>query len=411
MSIPTPKVELGFDLSSTGNGPFFVLDNPQRGLLDGTSFVLAGELFYDVTDDVRSIAIKRGKNRLLDNVDPGLANIVFNNHDRKYDPLNISSPFATQIIPKRQVRISVNDEPMFYGLVDDWNFEYDISGDSVAAAAVSDAFTAFTSTTLTAGTSITQLSGARVNAVLSDPNVLWPAESRDINTGGMTLGPDVIAADSNVLEYLRKIESSEPGIIFMSKDGKVTFRDRNVAPTSTNTVAFADDGTGIPYIGLKVQYGSELLANEVQMNSVITGSTAIAFDAESISIYGSYVLNLTDLLVNSDDDLIDLAVFLASKYSAPEYRFESLDLILNDLTTEQVEDLLGLEIGDPCVIRFTPNKTGAEIIKYAQVIRIDHSMDPEMHMMSLGFATLDFTTFVLNDEIFGKLDSGNRLSL
>jgi hypothetical protein len=408
--VPTPKVELGFDLTSTGAGPFFRLDSPVSGVLDKTSFVLSGELFFDVTGDVRSISVQRGKNRQLDQFDPGLANIVFDNRDRKYDPLNVTSPYATQIIPKRQIRISVDDEPVFFGLIDDWNFDYDISGDSTTSVAASDIITGLASTFLTPGTATAQLSGARVNAVLDNPNIQFSQEARRIDPGAMFLGPDVIEENTNAITYLRRVEQSEPGIFFISKDGFVTFRDRNVAPNS-NTMVFSDDGLGIPYQSIKVQYGSELLANEVELKSSITNSTAIAFDEESIGIYGSFVLTQSDLLVNSDDDLINLAVFLAAKYSAPEYRFESVDVVLNDLSESQIAEVLGLELGDSAAIKFTPNKTGPEIVKYGQVIRIDHNIDTNMHMVSFGFATLDFTTFVLDDEIFGKLDSGNRLSL
>ena len=408
--MPTPKVELGFDLTSTGAGPFFRLDSPVSGVLDKTSFVLSGELFFDVTGDVRSISVQRGKNRQLDQFDPGLANIVFDNRDRKYDPLNVTSPYATQIIPKRQIRISVDDEPVFFGLIDDWNFDYDISGDSTTSVAASDIITGLASTFLTPGTATAQLSGARVNAVLDNPNIQFSQEARRIDPGAMFLGPDVIEENTNAITYLRRVEQSEPGIFFISKDGFVTFRDRNVAPNS-NTMVFSDDGLGIPYQSIKVQYGSELLANEVELKSSITNSTAIAFDEESIGIYGSFVLTQSDLLVNSDDDLINLAVFLAAKYSAPEYRFESVDVVLNDLSESQIAEVLGLELGDSAAIKFTPNKTGPEIVKYGQVIRIDHNIDTNMHMVSFGFATLDFTTFVLDDEIFGKLDSGNRLSL
>ena len=104
-------------------------------------------------------------------------------------------------------------------------------------------------------------------------------------------------------------------------------------------------------------------------------------------------------------------MFLAAKYSAPEYRFEAVEVILNDLSEQHLEQVLGLELGDAAAIKFTPNKTGPEIIKYAQVIRIDHNIDPLIHSVTFGFATLDFTTFVLDDAQFGKLDSGNRLSL
>jgi len=412
--VPTPKVELGFDLTATGSGPFFRLDSPVSGVLSAVdtyvAFVLSGELFYDVTEDVRSVTVQRGKNRQFDQFDAGLANIVFDNRDRKYDPLNINSPYATQIIPKRQIKISADNQPIFFGLIDDWNYEYDISGDSISSVAASDIITGLNLTVLTPGTATVQLSGARVNAVLDDPNIQFSQIARRIDPGAMTLGPDVIEPDTNALSYLRKIEQSEPGLFFITKDGFVNFIDRNVA-ASSDSLVFSDDGIGIPYQNIKVQYGSELLANEVELQSAITENTAIAFDEESIAIYGSFLLNQSGLLVNSDDDLINLAVFLAAKYSAPEYRFESVDVMLNGLTDQQVQDVLALELGDTAAIKFTPNKTGPEIIKYAQIIRIDHNIDSETHMVSFGFATLDFTTFVLDDAIFGKLDSGNRLSL
>lgn len=408
MTMTTPKVEVGFDLTDAGTGPFFRLDDPVKGRLDIISYVLGGTLFYDVTDDVRSISVERGKNRRVDEFDAGLANVVFNNHDRSYDPQNIASPYATQIIPKREIKITVNGEPVFFGIVDDWNFQYDITGDSTASAAASDATTSFNLSTLSAGTSVVETSGARVNAILDDIN--WPSTARAVDTGAMELGADVIEEGTNALDYLRTVEKSEPGLLFIDAQGRVAFRDRLVAPAGS-VVAFTDDGTGIPYTAMQVQYGSELLYNEVILSSVITSSTAIAFDTESIDEYGSFTLQQQDLLVNNDTDLIDLAVWLASKYSAPEYRFEAIDVILNDLTPEQKTELLQLEMGDPVVIKFTPNKVGAQIVKYAQIIRISHSIEPGVHQMSFGFATLDFTTLVLNDAVFGRLDSGNRLSL
>jgi len=84
MAIPIPKVEIGFDIVGT-NAPFFTLDSPTKGLLDNTSFPLSGSIFYDVTDKVKSIATRRGKNRQLDEFDPGLANILFDNNDRTFD--------------------------------------------------------------------------------------------------------------------------------------------------------------------------------------------------------------------------------------------------------------------------------------------------------------------------------------
>jgi hypothetical protein len=409
MSQPTTKVEIGFDLTDSGTGPFFRLDDPIQGVLDNTSFVLGGELFYDVTNFVTSVSITRGKNRELDQYDQGLANIVFNNNQRTFDPEYGASPFAGQIIPKRQVRISSGGQIAFYGLIDDWNLQYEPNGDSIAAAACSDATASFASQTLFTRTNTAQKSGERINEILSLPEIDWPLSLRQIDTGQMTLGADTIADNTNALEYFRLIEQSEPGAFFIGKDGSVVFKDRITAPL-TDGVTLSDDGTGIPYQTIRVQYGSELLANEIVLESSITTTQVVQQDLDSIEEYGIFNLTRTGLLIGDDTDLEELADFYSQKYSSPEYRFEAVDILLDELTTGQQEDLLALEIGDVVQIKFTPNQIPPAINKYAEIISVNHTIDLDNHILTLGFATLDFALFVLDDAQFGKLDSGNALA-
>jgi hypothetical protein len=409
MPQPIQKVEIGFDLTDTGTGPFFRLDDPIQGVLDNTFYILGGTLFYDVTDKVTSVAIRRGKNRELDQYDQGLANVVFNNNDRTFDPEYSLSPYAGQIIPKRQIRISSNGELQFFGLVDDWNLQYEPNGDSIAAAACSDATAAFAVQTLFTRTNTAQKSGERVNEILSLPEIDWPLSLRQIDTGQMTLGADTIPDNTNALSYFRLIEQSEPGSFFIGKDGSVTFKDRTAAPLS-NGVTLADDGTGIRYQSMRVQYGSELLANEIVLESVITNTQVTQQDLDSIEEYGVFNLTRTGLLIGNDDDLQELADFYSQKYSQPEYRFDSVEVLLDELSQVDQDSLLNLELGDVVEIKFTPNLIPPAITKYAEIIRIDHSIDLNNHILSLGFNTLDFALLVLDDAQFGKLDSGNALA-
>ena len=409
MSQPVQKVEIGFDILSSGLGPYFILDDPIKGKLNNTEFLLAGTLFFDVTDLVQSVAIQRGKNRQLDQFESGLANIVFNNNDRTFDPEYALSPYAGQIVPKRQVRISSGGIVQFVGLVDDWNLSYQPNGDSTAAAACSDATSSFATQTIATRTNSVQKSGERINAILDLPEINWPVDLRDIDTGLMTLGADTIPDNTNTLTYLRLVERSEPGAFFIGKGGNVIFRDRIAAPTSGGVV-LADDGSGIKYQSIRVQYGSELLANEIVVSSEITSYEVTTLDLPSIDTYGIFNLTRTGLLINANQDVDDLADFYANKYSQPEYRFESVDILLDELTDQQQQNLLGLEIGDVVEIKFTPNGIAPAISKYAEIIRIDNGIDLTNHVMSLGFSTLDFALLVLDDAQFGKLDAGNALA-
>jgi hypothetical protein len=403
MGVPRPTVQIGFDLVGA-NANLLTLDNPVKGKLNDPAYPLGGQIFYDVTDKVKSIATRRGKNRQLDEFDGGLANVVFDNNDRTFDPEYAASPYFGQIIPKRAIRIFSAGLPVFQGVIDDWNLSYSPSGDSEASAAASDAFTLFNTQTLPAGTATAQKAGERVNAILDLPDVDWSTQDREIDTGLTTLGADVFAEDTNVLEYLRTVARSEPGNLFISRDGKVVFTDRNTAAVSGG-VTLADDGTGIPYQGMKVVYGSELLYNEIVIGSDLAG-TVVAQDTASIADYGVLNLTQTGLLMSDPTYVQNLAIYYASKYSQPEYRFESVDIVIDELSDAQQQAILGLEISDFVTIKFTPNGIAPAIEKIAEVIRIDDDITPENHVVSLGFATLDYFLLVLDDPEFGKLDRG-----
>jgi hypothetical protein len=405
MSVPATTVELGFDLSGLG-GAFFILDSAEQGVLDNTEYPLGGELFYDVSEFVRSVSVSRGKSRQLERFTAGNATIELNNNARVFDPQNLSSPFYGQIIPKRTIKVETAGSAIFYGVVDDWNLNYDLSGLSVTTADCVDGFTLLAQRALSAHTATSQLTGARINAVLDRPDVDWPTDLRAIDTGSQLLQADVVEDGANALEYLQLVTNTEPGSIFIGKDGDIIFKDRTVAPVSAGQVIFADDGTGVEFSEVQVIYGSELLYNYIQIERA-NGGTAIATDSDSISNYGQQALIQSGLLLNSDDDAESLANYLLNQYKQPEYRFETLTVQLEALESADQIDVLGLEINDVCQIRFTPNQVGSPIDQYATIISVAHTIAPFSHRITFGFQTLDYASLVLDDLEFGLLDDGN----
>lgn len=399
-------VEVGFNILT---GSVFTLDNTTKGVLDNTEYVLAGSQLVDVSDSVRTYSINRGRSRELDRYQTGVASIVFDNRNRDFDPTYTASPYYGNIIPRRDVRITTNGIVRYTGVIDDWNLSYDISGDSITSGAATDGLSVLAKQTLTGHTATAQTSGQRIEAILDRAEVNWPAAERNIDVGDSQIGADIVTDDQNVLSYLQIIETAEQGELFIAKDGNLTFTSRNNVPTANNAVLLTDDGTGIPYQNIEVVYGSELLYNEVVVSSSVTGSTAIAIDEASQSTYGIANLTLTDLPLATDEELVNLSVFLASKYAHPEYRFESIEIVLDDLTEAEQNELLALELGDVVQIRFTPNNVPPAISKYAQIISINDSGLIDRYRLRFGFRTLDTGLFTLNDDAFGRLDAGNVL--
>ncbi|MFN9952987.1 MAG: hypothetical protein ACK55I_07790, partial [bacterium] len=125
--------------------PFaFILDDAIKGVLDNTSFTLGGERFFDISDRLIATSTARGKNQALDRIDAGTSSIVVDNSDRHFDPLYPNGPYFGQLIPRRTVRITCNDQPVFIGAIDDFDIVYAPSNRSQVRIDVSDAFSTLT---------------------------------------------------------------------------------------------------------------------------------------------------------------------------------------------------------------------------------------------------------------------------
>jgi hypothetical protein len=405
MALPIEKVEIGFDLTDSPIGPFFRLNDSVAGRLDNTEYRLGGTIFFDVTDRVKSFQVDRGKPRRFSTFPAGAAGIRFNNHDRAFDPTYPDSPFAGQIIPRREIRITSGTAVQFTGFIDDWNLTYTVDGNSIADAVAKDVTSFFSKQRVTAGTPVQELTSERINRVLDDPEVDWASSLRDIDTGTVEVGTQEIEAGTNALNYMQKVTETEGGLLFINKGGDLAFRNAVQAADSTNLVTFGQ-GTGIPYSGIQVVYGAELLYNEVVISNV-GGGTATAIDENSQNEYGIRNLSITDLLGATDLQSVDLAVKYADLYSEPEYRVERLDIQLHDLEPAEQETVLNLEIGSVCKVEFTPNGIGDPIERFLTVISIKHDVNPEIHVTRLGFQELKYLALVLDDPIFGKLDVAN----
>lgn len=399
------KVELGFDENGPGN--FFILDDAVNGVLDNPTYVLGGgTFFYDVSAYVQQISVNRGKSRALDRYQAGHVTVQFNNRNRYFDPTYTASPFYGQIVPRRDMRVWANGVIVFYGTVDDWNLDYAPNGDSTASVSAYDGFAFLAGQTLTAATNTVQLSGARVAAVLNDAGVNWPTAQRSLDAGVETLQADTVTPADNALQYLQLIESTEPGELFVGKDGSLVFQDRNHVFPSTSVPTLSDDATGIRYSSVRVIYGSELLYTQAEVSRKGSSTIVQANDLTAQSDYGVRTLSEDGLLHNSDAALVNLATYLVGQYAQPEYRFDQVEIILSQLGSTDAATILGLELGSVVKVLFTPNGIAPAISKYARVISVAHQASLVEHRVVLGLGTLNATLFQLDDVAFGILDSG-----
>jgi hypothetical protein len=403
----TNKVEIGFDLSGNPDAEFARLDDAFYGILDAPQTILGGAIYQDVTPKVVSYSLGRGKSRQLDKYQAGKLNVQLNNNDRLFDPLYAASPYRGQIIPKRAVRVTSNDVIQYEGLIDDWDLSYSPNGNSFASIVASDAFSQFANQNLRGGTATAQFTGERVAAILQNAGVQWPNTRTQLETGLQFLQGEVIADGAGALQYLQNITDAEPGSLFVSKTGDVVFRDRQAASAGT-PILFADDNTGIPYQSLSVVFGAENLFNQVEVGRL--GGTVVTEDNfGSQTQFGIQTLSRNNLPLDTDESAADLAKYLVAQFAEPEYRFESIEIDLTDLSQEDQTRILDLELGDFVEVRFTPNNVPPAIDRFAEVIRIAQNVNPTSHRVTLGLATTEYYFWRLSDLVFGRLSIGNAL--
>jgi len=399
------KVELELYAVNVNN-TLFILDDPVEGVLDDPDNTLSGFVFVDVTNYVQAVNIQRGKSRLLDRYESGTASIVFNNSTRAFDPKYAASPFFGAIYPRLNIRISANGMIQYTGVIQDWNIEYDPAGPSFASASCSDRFTNLTQSILPNDYQELQLSGARVNAILDLPEVNWPSDNRLISTGQSLLQEDLIPENTDALSYLQLIETSEQGQLFIAKDGKLVFHERNYAPAFDST--FADDGTGITYAEINVVYGTELLFNRIEAN-VLGDVKSVASDPVSENAYGISTLNLTDLLNESPTEVESMTDYLLSIYKEPEYRFDTLRIALHKLSKEEQDEVLGIELSDIIYVKFTPSNLPPAIDEYSTVIKIDHEVGVAEHFITFSLGSTGANALILDSPALGVLDVATLL--
>jgi hypothetical protein len=409
VAAPAVKVELGLDLGT--RDPFaFILDNDPRGKLDSLDFTLSGDRFFDITPRLVTTTVRRGKSEALDRIDAGITSITVDNSDRLFDPLYEAGLYYGQLVPRRSVRVSANDLPVFVGFIDDFDIQYEPGVQSVVRIEVSDAFSILTNSGLTEFTPPSELSGERIETVLDRPELNWPVALRDIDPGNSVMLDNDVAEGTPALEYLQLVGNSEFGILFLSKDGKVSFRERNAVPNIPDIV-FSDeivDGeyTGIQFADVNIVYGSENLYNRIALeNADAIPDSAFAEDVDSQALFGPRTLSQSGLLVQDPAELQFLADFLLARYKEPQYRFETVTVVMDTLTTENQNKVLDLEIGDIVLVRFEPSDIPPAIEQYCRIIGINHDWNPGSKNISFALERLDFAIFILDDAVLGQLDN------
>jgi hypothetical protein len=202
------------------------------------------------------------------------------------------------------------------------------------------------------------LSGARVGRVLD--SISWPAADRNIDTGQSTL--QATSLTGSVLAYLQKVEESEGGLLYVTKDGKLRFRSRHGGFNLASQGTFGDGGGAeLEYVDIAFDYSETLIYNETRVSRA-DGTVQTAKDATSQTNYGARTYTLDGLLITSDAESLDRANFLLGKYKDPVLR--TTRMVVEPSGANAVDlfpQVLGREVGEKLTVRRKPQNVGVTI--------------------------------------------------
>lgn len=401
----------------------FRLDDPVRGVLDGTTFVLDGLTdFADVTDGVKGIRIKRGRRDISDQFGAGTMTFVLDDTAAGgvFNPFASDSPYYDPdndkpgLAPMRLVRLYREAELLFVGRVIDYDYNFNLDGDDTVSVTCADDFYLLAQT-VTETTSLSkQFSGARISAVLDLTEVDYPSgAARSIATGTVEIGGGGdynLELGQNVLDYLQLVNEAEQGRLFIDREGVLVFENRVGATLSSPVASFHDDATQYPYRNVDISFGADKVVNLVYV-STLNNKSANASDSASQAEYFIQSIAVTGSLLDTTAAAQDLADYLLSPQ--PEATFTAVEVAFSQLTDAQRDVVATIDVGDTISIQkqFINGASLSDISQELAVEGVEHYIDYFGGHVARFYTSPTTIVYqlILDDPVYGVLDALNVL--
>jgi hypothetical protein len=413
------KIATGFLIDA------FTLDDPVKGVLNNTEYVLDGTTeFASVIDGATGISVFRGRRDIGDQFTAGTMSFDLNDTFTGgiFNPFDTQSPYydtaqaVPGLAPMRKVVLSREGEELFNGYIVDYSYNFNLGGLDTVSVTCADDFYLLSQTYLDEWNVSEQLASARLVELLALPEVnafQLPGE-QNIETSTITLGGAAaytVPNGTSVAAYIAKINESVQGRIFIARDGVFTFQDRIGNTLSASSADFHDDGTNIPYDNVGISFEANQVINRASVTHAGGAITEIAEDLTSQATYFIQTTAITDALVHNNTAALDLANYLL--VGQPEARYTNVSTLFASLTDAQRDTVAVLEIGNTITIEksFTSGATITSLAQELAIEGIQHEID-----LSTGHRITLFTSpttlvyeLILDDLVYGTIDTENVL--
>jgi hypothetical protein len=235
----------------------------------------------------------------------------------------------------------------------------------------------------------------------------WMTDGTSLNTGSGTVQA-VDIENKTPLAVAQECETAEQGRLFIDRDGKVKFITRSAFATTstynTSQYTFGDAPGELGYTSLEFAFNDRLIFNR-SIAGRRNGATATLNDTTSQGQYFIRSGSISDMIVNTDQQVIDTATARLAAYKQPLMRVEQLTFTPRQSPSTLYAVAIGVEIGTRLTVKRRPQGVGSVLSKEVIVEGISHSISPDGWETSFTLSPVFAATFVLDSATFGVLDS------
>ncbi len=411
MSLPVVKVEIDFASGASFGYPL-ILDSASYGILGSNVLGDVPADIVDITNLVRRVSTRRGRNRILSQFEAGTATVVLNDPNSDFSPENTSSPFYGKLQPLRKIRIYAETElagnteivPLFAGYITsyDTTFYKGTTEDATVTLQCVDAFRLLanvgTGTPVVPGTFSGQFSGFRIDSLLQFAG--FP-DSMMLLDGGQSQMQADPGGNRSILQAIQTIEQSEFGGFFMSKTGRAIFFDRDTISKRANSVPrkYSDvDPLPVdtyPYKFVDFAFDDQLILNKVSV-STLGGPLFTVQDNDSIATYFTKSGQRLDLLMLNPNEAEDQALTILADRKTAELRVNSMTVNINDPISEQ-NSFENLSMDIYTLINVTKTMPGGSTVTIELFCQgVNHDITPNTWNMTVFTAEPIIQAFILD---------------
>jgi hypothetical protein len=403
----------------------FTLDDPVKGVLNSTDYVLDGTTeFASVIDGATGISVFRGRRDIGDQFTAGTMSFDLNDTFTGgiLNPFDTNSPYydtaeaVPGLAPMRKVILSREGEQLFNGYIVDYSYNFNLGGLDTVTVACADDFYLLSQTYMDEFNVSEELANVRIEAVLDLPevNAFQLPGQRNLETSTILLGGAsayTVPYGTSVAAYMAKINESVQGRIFCARDGVFTFQDRVGTTLSAPAASFHDDGTAIDFDNVGISFEANQVINRAAVQHAGNQTPQIAEDLASQATYFIQTTAISDALVHDNTAALDLANYLL--VGQPEARYTNVSTPFAALTDAQRDVVAILDIGNTITVEksFATGLTTTQLAQELAVEGIQHQID-----LSTGHRITLFTSpttlvfeLILDSLEYGTIDAENVL--